>query len=318
MADLNDVSKGLVCALAGVLFEGAYAPGADGTSVLTWQAPVNGTMTECHTIRLYSGQPSANDLTGELVAGKAHVSVFPETGATKLTTRFERRWRRGPAAVPALTVSLAGAVVTFAGVASATQVVGLLVSHGLSAGSYAYRCTASDTPASIAATLAASIAGASASGAALTVAGDGILARVVCDQAASMEIRRQEQGFRVSCWAPTPQAREIIAGAIDAALADTPWLALADGSLGRLVYRTTETNDLPGKDRLWRRDLCYTIEYPTLLSETQPVMLFPGATLNGRGAVMVPAAGNVLAGPAPIPGLIVSDGTLVATVPLNS
>ncbi len=314
MADLSDVSKGLVSAIAGILFPGAYDPGSDETSVLAWQAPVRGTMTDCRTIRLYWGFPSANDITGELVAGKVHVSVSAEAGTTKLTTRFEQRWRRGPPRIPTLAAGLVGEVVTFTGEASATQVVGILVNHGPSAGSYAYRCTPADTPQSVAATLAAAIAGASASGAALTLAGEDILARVVCDQAATMEVRRQQQGFRIACWAPTPQARETVAGAVDAGLAGTPWLTLADGSLGRLIYRATETDDLPGKDRLWRRDLSYTIEYPTLLSKMQPVMLFPGATLNGGGAVMVPVTGNVLAGPAPIPGLTVSGGKLAVTV----
>lgn len=311
MADLSDATKGLASTIAGIVFPSAYLFGEGAASLLSWPLDDAATTTG-NIIDLYPGWPAVDALTGDLVAGHAHVSVFAEPGKTRDTTRYQLEWRPGAASLPTLTANLAGETITFAGTASASQAVGVLVESGLSAGSYAYRCSATDTPATVASTFAAAMHGATVVGAVLSVSGNAIAVRVVCDQTATMEVRRQEQEFRVSCWAPNPTARDIIAGGIDAALANLPWITLADGSAGRLIYRATETDDKVSEDRLWRRDLCYTIEYATLLSQMQPVMLFPGTTINGNGCVMLPSVGSMLVGPAPIPGLTVSNAVLVA------
>jgi hypothetical protein len=312
MADLSDATSGLASAVASVLFSSPYSFGASVASVLTWPLD-DAAISTGAIIDLYPGWPAAEALTADLVAGHAHVSVFAEKDQTRDATRYQPQWRASPAVAPTLTAVLSGDVITFGGTASPRQVVGLLVDHGVSAGSYAYRCLATDTPASLAATLAAAIKGASGSENSLTVTGDSISVSIVCDQGATMELRRQIQGFRVSCWAPNPAARDIIAGAIDAALADMPWITLADGSAGRLLYRSTDYDDRISADRVWQRDLCYTIEYATQARQLQPVMLFPGTTINGSGTVMVPSSGSVLVGPAPIPGLTVSNAVLAVS-----
>lgn len=321
MADLSDAAKGLIDTVAAILFSGTYLPGAEGTSILTWQAPVNGTVAACSTIQLYRGWPGTNDLQGDLVAGKAHVSVFPEGGSTQNTTRYQLAWRQAGVTASTLIATLSGVTITFSGTCSATQVVGILIRTGASAGSYAYRCTVTDTPATVAAAFAAAIPSASSSGAALTVVGDTISVNSACDQSATKEVRRQKQGFRISCWTPTPQARDLIAAAIDTALADMPWITLADGSAGRLIYRTTYPDDLPSKDRVWRRDLCYTLEYATLLSEAQPVLMFPVGSISRSAPVALTSA--ELAGLPTSPvglanGTLWDDGGALAMVGANT
>ena len=113
---------------------------------------------------------------------------------------------------PTLTATIDGTSVTFGGVADVGQVAGILV-DGIS---YAYRIQAGDTPQSVAANLAAMARDKSIvrlSHGMLTIAGAGnLLARVVADASVRQEVRRQEQGFRITCWCPSPATRDFGSG----------------------------------------------------------------------------------------------------------
>ena len=152
----------------------------------------------------------------------------------------------------------------------------------------AYRLTASDTPTTVATTLAGAITGASASGAVLTLPTSlNAAATVVADTTALREMRRQEQGVRVSIWAPTPAVRDALASACDLAMASltdahgniTEFIPLQLGDSVRVRYRSTFTDDKPGKAHVWRRDICYLTEYPTTVAQAFPLMLFGGGKL---------------------------------------
>lgn len=93
-------------------------------------------------------------------------------------------------------------------------------------------------------------------------------------------MRRQEQGFRITAWCSAPGIRDATCTLIDAALAGIPFLALPDGSAGRLRYRGTATMDQSQDAALYRRDLIYTVEYPTTLTDLLPAMLFADLDLN--------------------------------------
>jgi hypothetical protein len=159
--------------------------------------------------------------------------------------------------VPTLTVAVVGSVATFAGTATAGQLAGLLVEGQ----PYVYRTAANDTPALVAAILAGAINAvrpATASGASVT----------------TTELRRQIQSFRITAWCPTPDLRDAVCAIIDPAFAATPFLTLADGSQSRLAFSATTTFDQSQDAALYRRDLIYTVEFPTTLVATQPSMLF--------------------------------------------
>jgi hypothetical protein len=161
-------------------------------------------------------------------------------------------------------------------------VAGLLVDGQ----SYAYRTQIGDSPALVAANLAA-LARANAivqlSVSTLTIPGSGsLIVRVVADASAQQEIRRQEQIFRVTCWCPTPTSRDTAAIAVDLALAQSRFVSLADGSMGRLVYAGTTVFDQSQDALLYRRDLLYLVEYPTIVSALQPTMLFGDLLLNAN------------------------------------
>lgn len=263
MADLSTVEKALVGHVAAVLWPNTvYAAGAKVASVAAGL-----------TVKVFRGWPLADDLDGDMLAGRAQVSVYPEQGMARNTTRHLNEWRQMTTAVPTLTAAASGATVTFAGTGGAGQVAGVAVGGGAVPDAYAYRLTADDTPASVAAAFADMIEGASAAGAVLTVPGAAD-ARVVADSQAMKLLRMQQQGFRISLWCPSPGARDRLAALVDASLTDLRRIALADGTVASLTYRGTFIFDPPQKARIWRRDLAFMVEYATTMVEAQPAMLF--------------------------------------------
>jgi hypothetical protein len=263
MADESDVETALVTLCSGALYpNGVNSPSVPGP--------------DC---RIYRGWPSSAALDADLTAGRINVSVFPMPRHARTTTRYTQS-RSGIPTQPTLTTSVSGTAVTFGGTADLGQVAGVLADGK----SYAYRTQIGDNPALVAANLA-TLARASAivqlSGCTLTILGTGtLISRVVVDASAQQEVRRQEQIFRVTCWCPTPMSRDATAIVIDLALAQLAFIALADGSMGRLLYAGTTTFDQSQDALLYRRDLLYQIEYPTIISASQPSMLFGELLLN--------------------------------------
>ena len=263
MADQADVETALVGLVAAAL----YPNGPDAASV---PGP------DC---RIYRGWPHPAALDADLRAGKVNVTVYPAAGAGRVSTRYVQEWIGTPVA-PSLTAQATGASVTFGGSVAPGQVAGLAI-DGVA---YAYRVQAGDNPALVAANLAVLARAnrmALVSGSTITLPGAGeVLARVVADAPAQQEVRRQTQVFRVTCWCPTPQTRDAAAGAIDLAMAPLTFLDLADGSQGRVIYAGTTVFDQSQDALLYRRDLLYSVEYATVLTVTQPAMLFGALEMN--------------------------------------
>ncbi len=225
------------------------------------------------TIRLYRGWPNAAGLNADLAAGRVNVTVFPVPGATRNTTRYAPDWLPDPV-TPTLTVSVAGTTATFAGTAGPGQLAGLLIDGT----TYVHRTAEGDTPALVAATLAAAIYPTRivlTAGASLTIpSASALIARTAADATSSQELRRQQQEVRITAWCPTPDLRDAACEAIDVACAATPFLTLAGGFPARLRFASTTTFDARQDAALYRRDLLYTVEYPTTQAVTEPSMLF--------------------------------------------
>ncbi|HME19846.1 MAG TPA: hypothetical protein VKI44_00515 [Acetobacteraceae bacterium] len=268
MADESDVEVALVNAVSAAL----YPTGTSQTSV---PGP------DC---RIYRGWPNSAALDADLAAGKINVTVFPDGSTSRTTTRYAQQWMGAPAQ-PTLTVAVNGMSVTFGGTADVGQIAGILV-DGIS---YAYRTQVGDTPQSVTANLASmarDISIVRLSYSTLTIAGAGdLLARVVADAPVQQEVRRQEQGIRVTCWCPTPATRDATAAAIDQSLSGQRFLALPDGTSGRLIYAGTTVFDQSQNARLYRRDLTYNVEYATIVSSSLPSMLFGDLVLNTASTI---------------------------------
>lgn len=278
MADQSDVENALVTAITATL----YPNGATQASSIA-----AGTVT----IRIYRGWPVAAALHADLTSGIVNVSVFP-AGEPRETTRYPATWQVITASLPTLTVFVEQASVTFGGTTAAGQMAGLAVNGE----TYVYLVQTGDTTALVAAALAAQLIAAGLlvqiTGATLTVPGVAqLLARVEQAQTAYRETRRQRQSFRVSCWCSEPLLRDQVAGTIDAALANTAFLTLADGTAARITLAGGATIDQAENAALYRRDLIYAADYATTLTAAQPAMVFGTGTLSSPAGTISPLLG---------------------------
>jgi hypothetical protein len=104
----------------------------------------------------------------------------------------------------------------------------------------------------------------------------------VCDCPSAFESRRQEKDLRIVCWCPSPSVRDAVAAAIDIALDRVAFLGLADTTNARVTYKNTVSYDQAQNALLYRRDLVYTAEYPTVTTIQQPSMIFGAVAINGN------------------------------------
>ena len=259
MADQSDVEAALVDLAAAALYP-------DGT---TAAVSVTGTI-----YRVYRGWPSNAALESDLAAGLCHVSVAGMDATPAPLDQYPAAWEATIPPVPSLTVGQAGTAVTFAGNAAPGQLAGILADDD----AFAYRTRLGDTPELVAASLAAlvnTVRIATVTGATLNIMGTQRLSgRVAADRTAMMPIRRQRGAFRITCWCADPATRDATAGAVDAALAGTPFVTFKDGSAGRLHYSHSDVADDLSTLPLYRRALHYNVDYTTTFVQTQPAMLF--------------------------------------------
>ncbi len=264
MADLSDVETALTASVVAALY-----PGGAGAASVTGQP-----------IRVFRGWPMTGPLDLDLAAGIVNVSVFAVPGDTRNTTRWGLMTQAAQVA-PSLTVQVRGGSATFGGAGGLGQVAGLLV-DGVP---FVYRGQAGDTPALVAAVLAQDVRAVRAcwlSGTTVSVPGvTKFAARVVADGSALTELGRQEQGLRISAWCPNPAIRDLVCGTIGSALSATNFLTLADGTSGRVRYRSTASIDDAQNAQLYRRDLVFSVEYATSVSAPAPSLLFGDVRIAG-------------------------------------
>jgi hypothetical protein len=276
MADQSDVETALAAAVAAALYP-------NGTAALP---------TVAATCRIYRGYPAPQALDADLVAGIVNVTVFAAPHPPQDTTRYPATWRVPAVILPSLTATVLGTTVSFDGTPAPNQIAGVAVDGR----SFSYAVQSTDSTALVAASLAVPMRAAGVrvqvSGASLTCPGAGhVVARIVQNQAAIRETRRQRQEFGVTCWCPAPMLRDQVAAAIDSALAAIAFLTLADGTGGRLTHAGGSTTDQQETASLYRRDLVYAVDYPTTEPATLPSMLFGIGTLGSPAGAMAPLLG---------------------------
>jgi hypothetical protein len=271
MADQADVETALAAVIANALYPaGMAAESAVGL-----------------TCRVYRGMPTAPALDADLAQGVAHVSVLGDVAGVRNVTRYPRRWVSVAPVSAVLSVAVEGATATFAGACAVGQLAGVIVDQA----TFAYAVQGNDSAATVASNMAALVRAGGwivdHAGATISVpAAQRFVARVVSGAGALQEIKRQTQKFRISMWCPSPVSRDAVAPVIDEALASMVFLPLADGSSGRILFEDVVAIDTGADARLYRRDLVYAVEYPTVLSMMTPAMLF-GTETFAANAVLV-------------------------------
>lgn len=312
MADTSEVEEAFVTFITAVL----YPTGSSNPSSIGSPA------------RIYRGWPNAAALDADLAAGVVNVSVFADPGMSRNTSRYPIASHQISTVAPTITVSVLGNVVTFGGTVTAGNVVG--IETGAPIAAYAYMAQSGDTLASVSTAIAAKIPGASSTGAAVTLPSPlNLSAAVMTPQSIATEVRRQDQGFRISCWCNTPTMRDTVAGGIDNAIAGmrdangnlTRFMQIKTGETGWVRYLRSYASDVPTKATLWRRDLLYTVEYPTTLIEQDPAMLFGGGALWKQGVVdqfgAVEPSIAVLASPDGLSVFIDAAGNIIGAQPTS-
>lgn len=255
MADLIDVGNALVSLIAQTLYPNG-----------TGQPSVTGVPTVA-----YVGWPNAANLDADLAgiaggSGKIHVTVFP-TQIERNTTRFPKSWQPQVAPVQTLSLSVVGQQVTVGGTVTTPQNAMLMVNRL----PVVYAVQGTDSLTSIATALSALVSGASSSGAVITLPSSAALsaARVGASGTSIMEIRRQDRVFQISVWADTPANRDATAQVIDVALAATEFLTMPDLTAARIIYRNSAVDDMVQKANLFRRNLMYSVEYATTVTQVE-------------------------------------------------
>ena len=265
MADLSDVEQAMADTVTSIV----YPAGSSQPSIL-------GALC-----RVYRGWPNSGTLNADLSAGALNITIATDNDAGRTTTRYLPAWH-SVSSRPGLIAAATDQMIIISGNPTVGDVVGALI-DGLS---YAYRVLAEDTTAMVASNLNQLIQStrrATAAGPTVTIPGArSIKVRVVCDAQASFESRRQEKDLRVICWCPDPLIRDAVATAIDSAIDQLSFLALPDATKARIDYRNTATYDQAQNALLYRRDLVYTVEYPTITTVAQPSMLFGASDINGN------------------------------------
>ncbi|HXT78034.1 MAG TPA: hypothetical protein VN702_00600 [Acetobacteraceae bacterium] len=268
MADLSDVEA----ALTGLVSSALYPDGATQPSAVS------------ALCRIYRGWPNPSSLNSDLAAGVVNVTIFPDAGSGRVMTRYPATWQ-GATTQPTVTASVSGTSVTISGSAEADQLVGLLVDGT----SYVYRTQNGDTPPLVAANLAALVSAnhiAIATDATVAIPGAyAVIGRTARDAMSTQEVRRQERNVQVICWCPSPDLRDAVSTTIDSFLARQNFISLDDGTEGRLTYSNTSVYDQSQNALLYRRDLVYTVEYATIVSVSQPTMLFGDLALNAASFI---------------------------------
>jgi hypothetical protein len=265
MADISDVEQAVVDAITSIL----YPAGTSQPSIVA------------ALCRVYRGWPNSATLNADLGSGAVNVTVGADNASGRTTTRYLPSWNNAPAQ-PGTTATTSGQAIAIGGDPVTGDVVGAIIDGT----PYAYRVQPGDSPDIVASNLEQLIQAnrmTSVRGANINVPGAASLTvRVVCDSAASFESRRQEKDLRIICWCSTPPLRDAVATSIDSAFDRLDFLLLPDVTQARIMYHNTAGYDQSQNALLYRRDLIYTVEYPTITTVLQPSMLFGASDLNGN------------------------------------
>ncbi len=250
MPDLSDVENLLVSLVTQIVYP-------------------NGTAADSATsdpIKVFRGWPIPANLDADLKANIVNVSVFP-LDMEQNVTRYAPEWMELPSPAITLTMPVSGQTVTISGRPCCPLNAAVLVDGK----AFVHPLQVRDTLNSIATALAAQIGvytQASSSGAVITIpAAKTLETRIGAVGSVVQEIKRQKKSFRITIWCNNPLVRDSIAKVIDPALASLTDIAMIDGTAGRIRYERTHPEDGAQKTRLYRRDLVYSVEYGTTITQ---------------------------------------------------
>jgi hypothetical protein len=266
MADLSDVMNVLAQTVEAALYPG----GVSGPTAPSVAGPI---------VPVYPGWPNPQQLDKDLPQGLkpgdsrtpiVHVNIYPWK-ADRNTTRYMETWQVQAAPAPTITAAINGVTVTLGGTPGPGQNIAILA-NGLA---FVYQTVSGDTLLSAAAALAALInaviPGTTSSGAQIILPATARIAaaRVGGSGVAAKGIRNQERIFMAGIWAGSPALRDAVAKVVDPAISTPRFLTLPDGYAARIIYHGSALNDSEQKMGIYRRDLLYSVDYATTITEEE-------------------------------------------------
>jgi LysM repeat protein len=232
------------------------------------------------TVTVGVGWPPPNALdtiaASLATAPQALVSVFAPEGFYRDATRYGAEWDILTPAAPTLTatVNSIGTQITISGTVSVPQLISAVLGAGFAPRTYVYTVQPGDTLSTIASGLAALInadTSASAAGAVVTIpAASGLVARIGAQGTVYRETSRQVERIYLDIWAPSPDLRTAIGKALTLPFSKARFIRFADLSTGWVTPCAARDLDNAEKAGIYRRNLAFDIEYPTI--ETRPAM----------------------------------------------
>lgn len=291
MADLSDVLQVLAATVAGILYPQGAAGNATGAGICMSGLPIGGMQASItgQVVSIYPGWPNPQKLDKDLPNGIAHVNIYPWK-QDRNTTRYMERWQVQAAPAATITTRIEDNVVVLEGVPGAGHNIVVFVNGGV----FAYRTLPGDSLAKAAAALAevinTTIPETIAIGPTIVLPMSARIAaaRVGAKGTAIKEIGRQERIFQIGVWAASPQGRDNVAKAVQPQIRSRRFLVMPDGFGARIIYHADLINDSEQKMGIYRRDLLWSIEYATTITEEQWQITTPQTDIRPRlyGAVL--------------------------------
>lgn len=251
MADVSDVQNALVAMVAAAVY-----PNGTGAASVSGQ-----------DIVVYAGWPTSSRLDADLVVAKAHVTVY-QTDVETNKTRYSKEWQDQTLNTAGLAIAQVGQQLTITGAVHVPYQQENVSIH-IGTKTYVLAAQAGDTPATMAAQLAALIAvdcpGAAAAAGVITLPGAANITAALIGVTGTIArvLRTVDRVFQITVWSATPAQRDAIGAALDVALTAVERFTLPDGYSARLIYRNSHITDQLQKAKLYRRDFQYSVEYST-------------------------------------------------------
>lgn len=212
------------------------------------------------------GWPLKQDLDAIVESGYAMISIFSDMKVETNTTRFFRsKSMELSIETTSLSLNIVGNQVVVNGTPVAGEIATITLRTALDKNYYYYVVQTGDSIDLIANNLGTLIPGATILANVITIPSAVMLfTNVVTKGILGQEIRRQKKTFLITCFTATVEDRTVLGDAVDLYLANIYRFDVSDGS-ALMIYEHTFEDDEIQKHKIYRRQLCYRVEYPTVL-----------------------------------------------------
>lgn len=275
VTSVYDVERALVDVLAAALLPDVANTPTFRTTLTPSVAMVDITPVP---IRIFTGYPNPDEVDALANASGCFVTVNMESGMTRTVPATRRVWKTLSNVPITLNSTVVANKVTISGTATAGQSVGIDYDRT----GWTVRAQDGATPATIAASFAALIPGASATGSVVTLNTiHEVTTNVVSDRVSFMALNRLAQCFRIDVYASDADSREAIAAMIPITMMQTSGLPMPVGPNTQpptlLPVFNNDKTQIVGIWKFWQR---VEVIYPMVITEVHPAVLHAGSDMN--------------------------------------